>query len=108
LIAAGRNQLRAIVFGVEASDHSAYYAATIFCRWEGCACGQRQSSDVFATRFPQQIRQLGDVGGDAASVHGVVDEQDYNSGTQNDQPICNLNASYRCFAAKPFHGFPPD
>jgi len=37
------------------------------------------------------------------SVHGYVDEQDYNDGTQNDPPIGNLNARYRCFLAKPIH-----
>jgi hypothetical protein len=42
------------------------------------------------------------------SMHGVVDKQDYNDGTQNDPPIRNLNASYRCFPAKPFHRFPPN
>ena len=32
----------------------------------------------------------------------------HNDGTQNDPPIRNLNASYRCFPAKPFHRFPPN
>jgi hypothetical protein len=41
------------------------------------------------------------------SVHGRVDEQDYNDGTQNDPPIGNLNARYRCFLAKPFHDVSP-
>jgi hypothetical protein len=41
------------------------------------------------------------------SVHGCVDEQDCNDGTQNDPPIGNLNARYRCSSAKPFHDFPP-
>ena len=41
----------------------------------------------------------------ASSVHGVVDEQNCNEGTQNDPPIGNLNARYRCFLAKPFHDF---
>jgi hypothetical protein len=41
----------------------------------------------------------------AGSVHGVVDEQDYNDGTQNNHPIGNLSASYRCFPLKPFHDF---
>ncbi len=40
-------------------------------------------------------------------MHGVVDEQDYNDGSQNDPPIGNLSARYRCFAFKPFHDFPP-
>jgi hypothetical protein len=40
-------------------------------------------------------------------LHQCVDEQDYNDGTQNDHPIGNLNARYRRFLAKPFHGFPP-
>jgi hypothetical protein len=32
---------------------------------------------------------------------------DYNEGAQNDHPSGNLNARYRCFAAKPFHDFSP-
>jgi len=28
-------------------------------------------------------------------------------GAQNDHPIGNLNARYRCFPVKPFHDFPP-
>jgi hypothetical protein len=36
-----------------------------------------------------------------------VDDQDYNNGAQNDHPIGNLNARYRCLPAKPFHDFPP-
>ena len=35
------------------------------------------------------------------------DEEDYNDGTQNDRPIGNLNARYRCFPGKPFHDVPP-
>jgi hypothetical protein len=42
------------------------------------------------------------------SVHETVDEQDYNGGTQNDPPIGNLHSRYRCFPAKPFHGYPPN
>jgi hypothetical protein len=42
------------------------------------------------------------------SVHGHVDEQDHNDGTQNDPPIGNLNARYRCFLAKPFHDVCPE
>ena len=41
----------------------------------------------------------------AGSVHGVVDERDYNDGTQNNHPIGNLSADYRCFSLKPFHDF---
>jgi hypothetical protein len=40
-------------------------------------------------------------------LHECVDKQDYNDGAQNDHPIGNLNARYRCFPAKPFHNFPP-
>jgi hypothetical protein len=43
----------------------------------------------------------------ASSVHEIVDEQDYNGSTQNDPPIGNLHARYRCFLVKPFHEFPP-
>ena len=43
----------------------------------------------------------------AGSVHGVVDEQDYNDGTQHNHPIGNLSASYRCFSLKPFHDLHP-
>ena len=39
-------------------------------------------------------------------MHECVDEKDYNDGTQNDPPIGNLNARYRCFPAKPFHDLP--
>ena len=41
------------------------------------------------------------------SVHRVIDEQGYNDGTQNNHPIGNLSASYRCFPPKPFHDFHP-
>jgi hypothetical protein len=40
-------------------------------------------------------------------LHESVDEPDYNDGAQNDHPIGNLNARYRCCPAKPFHDFPP-
>jgi hypothetical protein len=34
-------------------------------------------------------------------------KQDYNASSQNDPPVGNLNACYRCFPAKPFYHFPP-
>jgi hypothetical protein len=40
-------------------------------------------------------------------LHECVDEPDCNDGAQNDHPMGNLNARYRCFPAKPFHDFPP-
>jgi hypothetical protein len=40
-------------------------------------------------------------------LHGSVDEQHYDNGAQNDHPIRDLNARYRCCPAKPFHDFPP-
>jgi hypothetical protein len=40
-------------------------------------------------------------------LHECVDKLDYNDGAQNDHPIGNLNARYRCFPAEPFHNFPP-
>jgi hypothetical protein len=40
-------------------------------------------------------------------LHECVDETDCNDGAQNDHPIGNLNARYRCFPARPFHDFPP-
>src|SRR5215470_2125219 len=36
-----------------------------------------------------------------------VDNPDYDNSRQNEYPIGNLNARYRCFPAEPFHGFPP-
>ena len=39
-------------------------------------------------------------------LYEVANEQDYNDGTQNEHPIGNLSARYRCFPAKPFHDFP--
>jgi hypothetical protein len=41
-------------------------------------------------------------------LHSPQDEQDYDGSAYNDRPIGNLNASYRCFLAEPFHDFPPD
>ena len=38
---------------------------------------------------------------------GFVDDQDYNNSAQNDHPIGDLNARYRCLLRKPFHDFPP-
>ena len=35
------------------------------------------------------------------------DNGDYDDSCQNKQPIGNLSARYRCFPAKPFHGFSP-
>ena len=68
---------------------------------------------------PQQLRQLGDIRRDpprlifceqlgrrfagTGSVHGVKQEQNYNDGTQNNHPIGNLSATYRCFPLEPFH-----
>src|SRR5271169_4653067 len=43
----------------------------------------------------------------AWSMDGCVDDQDYNNGTENDHPIGNLNARYRCFFVKPFHDLSP-
>jgi hypothetical protein len=43
----------------------------------------------------------------ASSMDGCVDDQDYNDGAQNDNPIGKLNARYRCLFAKPFHDYPP-
>jgi len=40
-------------------------------------------------------------------MDGCVDDQDHNNGTQNDHPIGNLNARYRCLFGKPFYDFPP-
>jgi hypothetical protein len=73
--------------------------------------------------FPQQLGQLRHVCRDPprlvagarlrrripapGSVHGVVDEEDYNDGTQNNHPIGNLSASYGCFSLKPFHDLHP-
>jgi len=37
-----------------------------------------------------------------------VDNPDYDDSHYNEHPIGNLHARYRCFSAKPFHGFPPD
>ena len=34
-------------------------------------------------------------------MDGCVDDQDYNDGAQNDNPIGKLNARYRCLFAKP-------
>ena len=42
-----------------------------------------------------------------SSVHGRVNDHDHKNGTQNDHPIGNLNACYRCLFVKPFHGFRP-
>jgi|ERR1700720_4270147 hypothetical protein len=36
-----------------------------------------------------------------------VDNPDYHDGRKSNCPIGNLNARYRRFPAKPFHGFPP-
>jgi hypothetical protein len=36
-----------------------------------------------------------------------VDNPDYDDSHYNEHPIGNLHARYRCFSAKPFHGFPP-
>jgi len=59
-------------------------------------------SGINARRRPLKAELFNAVAG---SVHGVVDEQDYNDGTQNNQPIGNLSVSYRCFPLKPFHDF---
>ena len=40
-------------------------------------------------------------------LHECVDEQRHDRGKQDDHPIRNLEARYRCFLAKPFHDFPP-
>jgi hypothetical protein len=41
------------------------------------------------------------------SSQEFVDEQDNNNGAQNEHPIGNFNARYRCFLVKPFHDFGP-
>ena len=40
-------------------------------------------------------------------MHGVKQEQNYNDGTQNNHPIGNLSATYRCFPLEPFHDLHP-
>jgi len=39
-------------------------------------------------------------------MDGCVDNQDYNDGAQDDHPIGQFNACYRCPFAKPFHDYP--
>jgi hypothetical protein len=46
------------------------------------------------SRHDQQPPQLA-----ASSMDGCVDDQDYNDGAQNDNPIGKLNARYRCLFA---------
>jgi hypothetical protein len=36
-----------------------------------------------------------------------VDNKDYDENHQNEYPIGNFTARYRCFSAEPFHGIPP-
>jgi hypothetical protein len=38
----------------------------------------------------------------------LVNEQDYDDGAQNQAPIGNLKARYRCILSESFHGFPPN
>jgi hypothetical protein len=40
-------------------------------------------------------------------VEVLKDEQDYDDRPENNHPIGNLNASYRCFPLEPFHCLPP-
>jgi hypothetical protein len=40
-------------------------------------------------------------------LHLSVDDQDYDDSAQNECPIGNWNARYRCLLAEPFHDFPP-
>jgi hypothetical protein len=42
----------------------------------------------------------------AYSARECVDNPDYDDSRDNEYPIGNLNARYRCFSTKPFHGFP--
>jgi hypothetical protein len=37
----------------------------------------------------------------------LVDNNDYYDSRKNEHPIGDLSACYRCFLAKPIHGFPP-
>ena len=43
----------------------------------------------------------------AYSARECVDNPDYDDSRDNEYPIGNLNARYRCFSTKPFHGFSP-
>lgn len=43
----------------------------------------------------------------AQILHLSVDEQEDDDSAQNERPIGNWNARYRCFLAEPFHDFPP-
>jgi hypothetical protein len=47
------------------------------------------------------------LGSDFGFLRGSIDEPDYNDGDQNEHPVGNLNARYRCCPAKPFHDLPP-
>ena len=42
------------------------------------------------------------------SAHELVNEQDYDDRAQNQAPIGNLKARYRCISTEPFHGFPSE
>ena len=53
------------------------------------------------SRHDQQPHQFA-----ASSMDGCVDNQDYNDGAQDDHPIGQFNACYRCPFAKPFHDYP--
>jgi hypothetical protein len=45
---------------------------------------------------------------DLGFLHECVDEPDYNDGAQNDHPIGNLDARYRCFRLNHSMSFLPD
>jgi len=57
----------------------------------------------YPTSSPLQLLALG-LG---QVLHLSVDDQDYDDSAQNERPIGNWNARYRCLLAEPFHDFPP-
>jgi hypothetical protein len=68
------------------------------CSLPGIFCATSIAGRSRLSRHDQQPPQLA-----ALSMDGVVNDQDYNDGTQNHHPIGKLNARYRCLFAKPFH-----
>jgi len=38
-------------------------------------------------------------------VDKCIDDQNHNNSAENDDPIGDLNARYRCLLGKPFHDF---
>jgi hypothetical protein len=106
---AGSLKLVPACCGRKASERGRAWPAS---RNDGCAV-LASDADGAASISPDDTRLAQSMGIGrvqrrfVGTLKACVDNHEHNDGAQNEQPIGNLNACYRCFLVEPFHDFPP-